>query len=688
VTIWSLIPLVTCAAYILLLILTLQNLERRTNKLFCFYLGIAAIWSFNSFILHLNAFPDQAVFLNELLVVDMIWTLIAYYHFIRAFVNKPAGKLIYTGYALLVALAVLSLNGYIIQYAYVLDGVLYHSLGTSIYFLAAISLIYIGAGAYHLIKKYRTSTDPVERNRTAYLIAGWSILMLFAYSNIVPALDGLPIDHIGSLVNILIIAYAIRKYQLLDIKLIMRKGLVYSSLTIFLTAAYLLSVAAVQIFFSTKTGYSSLVIAIAFALTVALFFNPLRNALQTWIDRVFYRQTYDYRQTLLHFSDKVSNVLDLGELAQSILEPVVNTVHVKQAVLLFPEPESGNFKTRFSQQLNSDNTLAKLQLNSDNPVVTWLATEGKALRKKNINILPQFKGMREVERTALNVLRVELLCPIRSKGKLVGILALGSKQSDAPYSDEELSLLMTMANEAGVVVENASMLDSLKAQQIQVEQLLAQVVQAQEEERNRISIDLHDSVAQWLVGASYRLQTFDQIFSKDKKARRELADMEDTVAKSLKELRRVVVGLRPPALNELGLTHALRQSFEDLENDSLECKFNVKGEPIRLPSSMEIAVYRMCQETLSNIRKHSRASKVNLFLQFQEDRLNVEIRDNGRGFDLYQTLNSAISAGHMGLLGMKQRAEMLGGEVSIKTSEGAGTTVIFSLPIKPPNEEN
>ena len=126
---------------------------------------------------------------------------------------------------------------------------------------------------------------------------------------------------------------------------------------------------------------------------------------------------------------------------------------------------SGNFKTRFSQQVNGDNMLARLQLKNDNPIVTWLETEGKALRKKNINILPQFKAMQEVEKLALNSLGVELLCPIRSKGKLVGILALGSKQSEAAYSDEELSLLMTMANEAGVVVENASMLDSHGHQQ-------------------------------------------------------------------------------------------------------------------------------------------------------------------------------------------------------------------------------
>jgi two-component system sensor histidine kinase DegS len=140
-------------------------------------------------------------------------------------------------------------------------------------------------------------------------------------------------------------------------------------------------------------------------------------------------------------------------------------------------------------------------------------------------------------------------------------------------------------------------------------------------------------------------------------------------------------------LDELGLTHALKQSLEELQADGLNCKFSISGTPFRLPSSMEIGVYRITQETLHNIRKHAMANKVNLRLQFLENRLTVEIRDDGKGFDLNQTLNSAISVGHMGILGMKQRAEMLGGNFSIQTNEGAGTKIIFSFSVPPRQEE-
>jgi two-component system sensor histidine kinase DegS len=284
---------------------------------------------------------------------------------------------------------------------------------------------------------------------------------------------------------------------------------------------------------------------------------------------------------------------------------------------------------------------------------------------------------------------VELLCPIRSKGKLIGILAVGKKQSGSPYSDEEVDLLMTIANEAAVAIENARMLDSLKNEQLRVSQLLTQAVQTQEEERKRISADLHDSVAQWLAAASYRAQTVNALLSGNDsdEAQGELAAMESTIDKSLKELRRVVTGLRPPALDELGLSHALRQSLENLKTDGVDCRFSEVGTPVRLPSSMEIAVYRVVQETLTNVRKHADATKVNLRLQFKADELLVEIRDNGKGFDLSQTLDSAISVGHMGLLGMKQRVETLGGDIKIKTGEGAGTTMILRLPVQPQIEE-
>jgi signal transduction histidine kinase len=391
---------------------------------------------------------------------------------------------------------------------------------------------------------------------------------------------------------------------------------------------------------------------------------------------------------LLHFSDKISNVLDLNELAQSILAPAVNAMHAKHASLLFPETGSGDFKTRFSKQPSLVDPVSKLSLATDNPIVYWLENEGKAFHQRLMETLPQFKGLWEMEKIAIKALGVELLCPIRSKGKLVGILALGEKQSGSQYSEDEADLLMMMANEAAIALENARMLDSLRSQQLQVEQLLGQVVLAQEEERNRISIDLHDSVAQWLVAASYGMQAFRQSLPPDEseKARQELADMEHTVTRSLRELRRVVIGLRPPALDELGLAHALKKSLDDFKMEGVIYRYTQVGEPCRLASSMEITIYRVVQEALANIRKHAKADHVNLRVEFREDSLFVEIRDNGQGFNLASTLDSAISVGHLGLLGMKQRIDMLGGEIYIKTREGKGTTISVSLPIQIPVE--
>jgi signal transduction histidine kinase len=686
VTIWAIIPLITLVAYTFLFILTLPLTGRRTNRLFAYYVAVSAIWSLVSSILHLTISPRSSLLWNEITTGTLIWTLIAYYHFIRAYINKPAGIATYIGYIFTIVLTILCLKGYIVQYAYVNNGVLYHSLGSSIYVIAVVALFYSSAGIILLGRKYHHSPDIIDRNRTAYLIAGWSILVAFSYTNVIPAIAGLPLDHIGSLFNALIIAYAIRRYRIVDIKLVIRKGLSYSGVTIFMTALFLLLLATVQMFFQNWLGYSSLTLAATFSLIVAVLFDPLRNFIQRWIDRLFYRRTYDYREVLLNFTAKISNVLDLGELAQIVLDPIVETMQVKQAALLFPEFESGDFNIRFVQQVDKEQPFEKLKFHGDSPIVTWLNNKDKALRCEIIDMIPQLKAMWEIERIALDALGVKLLCPIKSKGKLISILALGKKQSDSSYSDEEIDLLATMANEAAVAIENARMLDNLKSQQMQVEQLLAQVVLAQEEERNRISIDLHDSVAQWLVAASYDVQTFRHALSNSRTAKVQgaaLTDMENTITKSLRELRRVVVGLRPPALDELGLTHALRQSLDELKTDGVDCQFSEEGTSVRLPSSVEIAVYRIVQETMNNIRKHAGATMVDMQLQFQDSKLVVVVHDNGKGFNLSQTLYSALPNGHLGLLGMKQRAEMLGGDLRIMTGKGKGTTVTLSLPLRP-----
>jgi signal transduction histidine kinase len=654
----------------------------KTRIIFAFYLLMAALWSLSSTMAHLGLDHQQTYFWSKGIAMAGVPMMVFYYHFVRRLANKPADWGVYTGYGIGLAVVGLTATGHILQDAYFADGSLHMDYVNQVTnFLILVTSTYMVAAMVLLVRYYRSSIEHVNRNRAIYLLVGISAFAIVGMTKVVPSLFMYPLDYVGGVINAAIITYAILRYQLLDIKFVLQKGLVYSGLTLFLTTFYLLVLFALQQLFQNWSGLTSVVLVAGFVLLGALLFNPLRNYIQKRIDRLFYRETYDYRQMLFNFSNKINNVLDLGELAQSILEPIVKAMHVKRAALLLPEVGNGDFNARFVQQATDEEPFTKLRFLSDNPIIAWLATKGEVLRRELLDIAPQFKGLWEVERVALDALGVQLLCPIRSKGNLIGILALGGKKSLSLYSDEEADLLMTMANEAAVAVENARMLDTLKSQQLQVEQLLAQVVLAQEEERNRISIDLHDSVAQWLVATSYGIQTFREALSTKKvdKARRELGEMESIVDKSLKELRRVVVGLRPPALDELGLTHALRQSLEDLKNEGVECKFSQEGTPVRLPSSMEIGVYRVVQEALTNIRKHANATKVSLRLGYQADKLLVEIRDNGQGFDLSQTLTSAISVGHLGLLGMKQRAEMLGGDIQIKTNEGKGTTITLSL---------
>ena len=680
-----LIPLISSIAYVALIVITIVYGRRGMRNTFLLFLGAAMLWSFLSFQVHWNRFPDYTILWHKFLIVFFAAMPVTYYHFISIFSNRISIRRLWLGYGLIVLLAVFTFAGFVIKDSRVDEGgLLYFDFGAWTYFLAIFSVSFMLMAMFILIQNYRHSIDSQTRNRTAYLLVGAVLVVSLSLTNLSSTLSKYPIDHIGNLTNALLITYVVARYQLMDIKLVIRTGLSYSGLTIFITAMYLLLLWVLQTFLQTWTGYA---LAVGFAFLLAVILTPLRRKTQEWVDRLFYRETYDYRQMLLKFSRRVSNILNLSELAKDMLYPITKALHVNWASLLIPDASMGEFTTQFTQQASGE-TVTKatdLRFSKDNPIVTWLAREGKPLRRDLVEILPEFKGLWEGERDELEAFEVELLCPIVSKGDLIGILALGRKQSETPYSSEDVDLLMTMASAAAVAIENAMVLDALKKQQAQVRELLAQTVQAQEDERKRISVELHDSVTQWLVGASYRIQACNALLpeSDSKEARGELKEVESTLDKSLKELRRVMTGLHPPALAELGLVHAVRQLTGQLEAIGIACDFKATGTPVRLPPSEEITIFRIVQEALHNVRKHSEASKVVVSLQFHPDSILAKIRDNGKGFDLSQTLDRAILVGSLGLFGMKQRTETVGGTLEIKTKPGSGTTLTLRLPLSP-----
>ncbi len=678
----TVIPFLGFLAYFPLLAIMLRHRHTRVHTSFTWYLVAATAWSFWSFMARANVHLDTELCVR-FLVVALVWMTVSYYRFVRAFVNRPGGFLVPLGYLFLLATAVLAFTGKMPRLAYTQDGGLYTEYGSYMYLLVGGCVPIALTAAYSLLQRYRRLSDSLDRRRIVYLGIGLGVVIVGGMTNLSSSLGVYPLDHVANLANALIVFYAVLRYQLLDVRIMVRRGLAYSALSIVLTSAYLLLLFLIQKSTLDWPDYGFVALAAGLALSFAVLFEPLREIIQRGVDRMFYGGTYDYRRTLLTFSQRMGNVLNLRELADNMLFPITMALGSRRAFLLLPETDGGDFVVRFAQPRTADPPDGILRLAKDNPIIGWLAREGRVLYREKLDIAPEFKGLWERECDDIDALELELFCPIMRKGGLVGILGLGRKRSYAAYSKEDVDLLTTMSGEAAMVIENAMMLEDVKEHQRRVEQLLAKTVLAQEEERRRISVELHDSVAQWLVGASYRMQTCSALLSSggNGEAQSELAEIESTIDKSLKEIRRVMAGLHPPALDELGLVHAVRRLSEGLKTSGIAYHFETIGEPVRLAASSELAIYRVVQEALNNVQKHSGASAVVVKLRFDAEVVSVEIHDNGKGFNVPRTMRSAVAVGHMGLMGMNERASMLGATLKLKSKPGAGTSVSLKLPV-------
>jgi two-component system sensor histidine kinase UhpB len=218
------------------------------------------------------------------------------------------------------------------------------------------------------------------------------------------------------------------------------------------------------------------------------------------------------------------------------------------------------------------------------------------------------------------------------------------------------------------------------------DQFTRKIVEAQEAERNRISRELHDDTAQWL--ALLTLEMDDLItrcnqLPPDTLSR--LQKLRQTTEKALQEVRRFSHELRPSVLEHFGLGAALELIVSEFSSfDStprVEAEFNMSGSNERLGEEIELVLFRIAQESLNNIRKHARATYVTVSLKTNEKSINLLISDNGRGFELKKKPVSSITRG-LGLVGMRERANLIGGKLIVKSIPGKGTTILVKVPRK------
>lgn len=216
--------------------------------------------------------------------------------------------------------------------------------------------------------------------------------------------------------------------------------------------------------------------------------------------------------------------------------------------------------------------------------------------------------------------------------------------------------------------------DAFKKQQIGI-----WIVQAQEEERRKIARELHDGPAQSLANIVMRLSLIERLWEQDQEwVKREISALTSMVRDNITEVRRVIFDLRPMALDDLGLVPAMRRYLADYrDKHGLDVHFLFFGEERRLPLPVEVALFRLTQEALSNVRKHAEVNEAVVKLEITPRMATIVIKDDGRGFDVAR----ASEKGRYGLLGMRERVELFNGELTIKSRLGHGTQVIISIPV-------
>ena len=226
------------------------------------------------------------------------------------------------------------------------------------------------------------------------------------------------------------------------------------------------------------------------------------------------------------------------------------------------------------------------------------------------------------------------------------------------------------------VTEERRMQDSLRY-------YLSQITKVQEEERKRIARDLHDDTSQVLYALSRQVDNFtrDNVALTPNHATF-LKELRQQLNNTLEGIRRFTQELRPPMLDDLGLSAALRWQVSDLEKRSgVEAELTVSGIERRCSAEVELIIFRIVQEALRNVEKHAQASRVEVAIEFDEGKTKVSICDNGKGFDLRESLADLPRTGKLGLAGMEERVRLLNGTLKIESKPGEGTRVMIAVPI-------
>jgi len=283
----------------------------------------------------------------------------------------------------------------------------------------------------------------------------------------------------------------------------------------------------------------------------------------------------------------------------------------------------------------------------------------------------------------------QLIVPLKSKEKVVGTLSVAGRYA-RPFKEEEIELLTTIGRQVGVAIENSRLYEEERgfaAEQKEMQEKLRyyvqQVTRAQEEERQRIAQELHDDTIQDLVLLLHNIDRFSSVASfLPPQEVIFLEELRQRIHVISDEVRRFTQDLRPSVLDDLGLLPALDWLAQDVSKHfEIAVDISVTGQTRRFAPETELILFRIVQEALRNVWKHSGATQAHIGVAFTDQTATISVSDNGNGFKVPERVEDLAPAGKLGLVGMQERAQLIGANLSVQSQPGKGTTVTVAMPL-------
>jgi len=378
---------------------------------------------------------------------------------------------------------------------------------------------------------------------------------------------------------------------------------------------------------------------------------------------------------LFELSKVILSEVDEEKLLHLILETVVSEMGTDFAEILFRD-NSGDLMRRATHGLPATGSIGEM-------VSDDLAVEAVSGLEPVVASNAGGKVVASPEETEVVQEACRIYVPLVVRGEVIGVLMTGRVEGETSFQQSDVEFLCTLCGQGAIAIANAQLFESVQRKQAEVEGLLQRVVNTAENERLKLSLELHDGPTQSIIGSQCQLETCRLFIDQNQlnEAGAKLAAAQETLTESIRELRRIVRDLQPQSVSNQGLVIGIREYLNSIERDEgIGGHLEINGTVACLDAFTERGVYYVVREALTNVKKHSNASEARVLLDFGVDSLTVNIADNGIGLNRCAEQWES-SDGHLGMRSMKERARMMNGNITIDSKPGEGTIVKLFVPI-------